>query len=101
MNKEKGFLLTITTLYYVAIFIIFLSLIVFMSIRTTGLSAEKTQNQRNNNLFIQGNASVPQSTTYYWCSYHVGNYDANTTLGTQSSINYKRYCEGYDGKRII
>jgi len=100
MNKH-GFLFTITTLYYAIIFLIFLSLIVFISSKPIYFGEDKTLSQRNNSLFIQGDASVSQTTDYYWCSYHVGAYDANLDLRNQTPIDFKKYCEGYNGKRIV
>jgi len=98
---KKGFLLSITTLYYVVLFIIFLSFIVLISNKFIFVGEARTQIQRNNNLFIQGQDSVLQTTDFYWCSNHLSAYDANIDLGNQSPLEYKIYCEGYDGKRII
>jgi len=101
MEMNKGFILTISALYYAALFILFLSLVIVMPARTTNFGSETTANQTNNASFIQGNASVGVTSTDYWCSIHISNYDANLNLGSQSPITYKNYCENYDGKRII
>ncbi len=98
---KKGFILTISALYYVALFILFLSLLVFMSFRTTHFGSETIESQVNNYKFINGDASTNPITTEYWCSNYMSNYDANVDLGSQTPINYKKYCVIYNGKRII
>lgn len=101
MEMKKGFILTISTLYYVALFILFLSLVVVMSNRTLYVGSESTQSQRNNAGYVQGDATTLPASSEYWCSNHMGAYDANLNLNTQSPLTYKKYCEDYNGKRII
>jgi len=98
---KKGFILTITTLYYVALFILFLSLIVFLSFKTAHFSSVNIENQVNNSKFVNGDASINPITSEYWCPNYMSNYDANIDLESQTPINYKKYCVIYNGKRIV
>jgi len=98
---NKGFILTISALYYVALFILFLSLLVFMSFRITHFGSVPLENQFNNYRFITGEDSIPIPSPEYWCSSYIANYDANIDLESQTPMAYKNYCVIYDGKRII
>ena len=98
---NKGFILTISALYYVALFILFLSLLVFMSFRITHFGSVPLENQNNDYRFITGEPSIPIPSSEYWCSNYIANYDANQDLESQTPMNYKNYCVKYDGKRII
>ena len=97
---NKGFILTITTLYYVALFIFFLSLVVYVSFRTANFGSESIINIKHNYKFVQGDTSLIAPYDEYWCS-NYSPYDANLDLGTQTQIVYKKYCEDYNGKRVI
>jgi len=98
---NKGFILTISALYYVALFILFISLLVFMSFRITNFGSVPLENQFNNYRFITGENSIFIPSMEYWCSSYIANYDANVDLESQTPMAYKNYCVGYDGKRII
>jgi len=98
---NKGFILTISAMYYAALFILFLSLLAFLSFRTAYVGSENIETQLNNYKFIKGDSSNIIPNTEYWCSNYMSNYDANIDLASQTSIVYKNYCVIYNGKRII
>jgi len=97
---KKGFIFSITALYFVVIFLLFLGLFVLVtqkSIYKQDISLMDKTNWR----YLSGNASDIQPTTEnYVCVEHLV-YDADQDSSNQSAIIRKKYCENYGIQRFI
>ena len=100
MNK-RGFIVTITTFYYVAIFIAFLGLLSLSLNYSFYSNIQDSLSTRTMSRLVTGIDSDIVPLEDHWCAVHVLNYDANENLSTQSDITYKIYCEDYNAERIV
>lgn len=91
--KTKGFVITITALYFVMLFLLFLSFIVTTQEKNINTDVQKLQNYQNYVYFNQGlNDIEVDFLKDHWCSvyYYYNN-----------EIKERKYCEEYDKKRFI
>jgi hypothetical protein len=97
---KKGFIISITTILYVALFLSFLLIIINLTEKPIFIPDQHALETKTMYKYIEGDTNQTGSGEY-WCVLHVAAYDANESLQTQSQINLKTYCEEYNGKRII
>jgi hypothetical protein len=92
MNK-KGFIFTITALHYVGLFLLFLSLFVFLINKPVIVDSMNSAYSRN---IIKFNSMASNSYLYTngWCSTHM-RYELNSDFDNQSNLSFKHYCESY------
>ncbi|HRT03446.1 MAG TPA: hypothetical protein P5513_05860 [Candidatus Diapherotrites archaeon] len=100
IKNKKGFVISITTLLYVALFLSFLLIIINLTQKPIFIPDQHSLETQTMYKYIEGDNNQTGSGEY-WCVLHVSAYDANENLNTQSQINLKTYCEDYNGKRII
>lgn len=98
--NNKGYILTISTIFYVVIFILFLSLTTFIVYKSVNTDNQKIQSSYLYTKFNNGDAVVPITTTYHWCT-EFFYYDANGVNIEYNDVTLKTYCEGYNAKRFI
>jgi len=98
--KERGFILTISTFMYVAIFILFLSLTAYMVFKPTVVDSQIIKPYLDYYKFNTGDASETNVDQYYWCSKFFY-YDASNASSGYNGITEKTYCEGYNAKRFV
>lgn len=95
---RKGFIFSITALFFVALIIVFFSL--YLSSYKKAIFPEKNTAYENNTVKFFTNANQPPSGNQKWCSvYYI--YNPNEQSNTQSTITKKIYCEDYGTKRFI
>lgn len=99
MNR-RGFILTISTFMYVAIFILFLSLTSFVIYKSTMTDKQVFQPYLDFVKFNTGQTNNDLSGQFYWCSKFFY-YDALNPADGYNYIVEKRYCEGYNAKRFV
>lgn len=97
---KKGFIFSITALYFVMLFLLFLGLFVLVvqkPIYRTDISVYDKTNWK----VLSGLTSetVPATSNYVCINYLV--YDPDTDLTVQSTIEAKKYCENYGIQRFI
>lgn len=97
--RSKAFIFSVTALYFVMLFVLFMGLISYTYHRpvykqTTSLT-DKTAIS-----YIQGDSSTSSTPTLGWCVRRIV-YDANTQSSTQSTREIKTYCENYGTQRFI
>lgn len=94
---KKGFIFSMTAIFFVLLVIIFLSL--YVNIYRKPIYKENIVSYENNIYkFLTGESSIA-ATPNSWCSVHII-YDLDTTL-TQSNIIKKEYCKDYGSKRFV
>lgn len=94
--KSKGFIISVTALYFVILFLLFLSFISSPEVKKIDTDKQIIQTYQNYVNFNKGDAniSIPGDVSK-WCStYFVYDYLNNEMI-------YKHYCEGYENKRFI
>jgi len=97
--KSKAFIFSVTALYFVMLFVLFMGLITYtyhnaVYKQTTSLT-DKTAST-----YIIGTDSTFPTPTNGWCVRRIV-YDANTQSSTQSPREIKTYCEDYGTQRFI
>lgn len=98
--KSKAFVFSVTALYFVMLFILFMGLISYnyskpIFKQTTSLTDKKAAD------YVTGTVSTnPIPTENHWCIRRIV-YDANAQSGVQSPREIKTYCEDYGQQRII
>ena len=99
---KKGFVISITTLYFVILFLVFLSLIIFTTSKTIYTDAQVVQSINKNSDFVHNDSNVLISpdTNETWCSDYYFYY-ANENKSGYNTFNVKIYCVSYDGKRFV
>lgn len=100
MNKNKGFILSLTSLYYVVIFIIFvfvLGLSVYVSFASDSQENLEIINQSE---FITNVDGTLISTGEFWCQEYIY-YSTERSNTNYNNLDDKKYCGGYDSKRFI
>jgi hypothetical protein len=100
MKTDKGYILTITTLHYVMIFILFLTLTTFVVYRSINTDKQIVQNSFYYNQFNSGESNLPSADEYQWCNTFFY-YDFTDSDNGYNNLETKIYCEGYSGKRFI
>lgn len=96
--KSKAFFFSITALYFVVIFLLFLGLFLFTYHKSMYKQDISLDNKTNWKYYSnQSSDTIPTSG---WCSFHLV-YDPDQDNQDQSSINIQRYCENYGQQRII
>ncbi len=100
MKQNKGYILTITTLHYVMIFILFLTLTTFVVYRSVNTDKQVILNSLNYNEFNSGEGEVTSLAEYYWCTEYFY-YDFTSSYSGYNDLETKVYCEGFDGKRFV
>lgn len=100
--NSKGYILTITTIYYVVIFILFLSLTTMIIYKSSFSDNQKMQSSLLYSKFISSESNIPApvAATHYWCSEYFY-YFPDTANAGYNNIIKKTYCEGYNGKRFV
>jgi cell division protein FtsI/penicillin-binding protein 2 len=98
LMKSKAFIFSVTALYFVMLFVLFMGLISYtyhnaVYKQTTPLT-DKTASA-----YIQGNNSTSPPPNG-WCIRRIV-YDANTQSSSQSQREIKIYCEDYGTQRFI
>jgi|GEM_PF-914807 len=100
---KSGFIFSITAMYYALLFVVFIGLfIVAINIPRLPL-AQETLNIRTIDKLVSATPSSSGFSNDQWCAVHIIAYDANTDLTVQTNVAsaIKKYCEDYNGKRII
>ena len=98
LMKSKAFIFSVTALYFVMLFVLFMGLITYTYhnavYKQTTSVVDKTASD-----YIQGNdsTSIP---TNGWCVRRIV-YDANIQSSSQSPREIKTYCEDYGTQRFI
>ncbi|MCK9544858.1 MAG: hypothetical protein M0R03_22825 [Novosphingobium sp.] len=100
MKTDKGYILTITTIHYVMIFILFLTLTTFVVYRSINTDKQIVQNSFYYNQFNSGESDLASSDEYKWCN-DFFYYDFTSSDSGYNNLENKTYCEGYSGKRFI
>jgi len=98
--NNKGFIITITTLYFVVVFLIFLGLATFVVYKSVYTDKQVFQESLVYSNFNNSDPDVVLSTGYFWCS-EFFYYDADTSDSGYNNLTNKTYCEGYNGKRFV
>ena len=98
--NNKGFIITITTLYFVVIFLIFLGLVTFVVYKSVYTDKQIFQESLVYSSFNSADTDVIIASSYFWCS-RFFYYDADTSNPGYNSLDSKTYCEDYNGKRFI
>lgn len=95
MNK-KGFIFSLTAIYYAIVFMLFLSLL-FLSVDYHNTTRSQENAYYINNPIILNTTYISESfEDYGWCSFSFV-YDANASeLNIQSELEIKKYCEDYE-----
>lgn len=89
MNK-KGFVFSLTAVYYAAVVLLFLSLVFFSVDYYSTIGSQEKGYSRN---IVELERSLTSG--YYWCSIYMS-YDAeDSDLDEPSELNIKKYCEDY------
>jgi len=97
---KKGFIFSMSAIFFVALVILFFSLYAYVYQKT---SYRERINVNEQNMFkFLDNQSSDLGASYQtkWCSVHLV-YDPNSGLGTPSILVRKEYCENYETKRFI
>ncbi len=97
---KKGFIFSLSTLYYVLLFLVFLS--VFMVAYFNFSYKDKAEYLiylKRYSSFADSGIGIPTS-NYYWCAVYYF-YDSNQNLNYQTTPQQKRFCEGYDKERLF
>ncbi len=97
---NKGFIISITTLYYVVLFLSFLAVVIFVYNKPVQTDYQEIQNINSIDDFISYQESDSDFETDQWCSRHIY-YDPNNTNTGYNDLEYKTYCVSYDGKRFV
>ncbi len=96
---KKGFIFSMTAIFFVALVIMFFSLYLFVYNKPA--YTEKINNYGQNIIkFINGQSNETSSSETKWCTVHLV-YDPDQDSASQSTIEKKEYCEGYGTKRFI
>jgi hypothetical protein len=98
--NNKGYIITITTLYFVVIFLIFLGLVTFVVYKSVYTDKQVFQESLVYSSFNSSDSDVIIASDYFWCS-RFFYYDANTSNSGYNFLDSKIYCEDYNGKRFI
>lgn len=97
--KSKAFIFSVTALYFVMLFVLFMGLITYTYhnavYKQTTSVVDKTAST-----YIIGTDSTFPTPTNGWCVRRIV-YDANTQSSTQSPREIKTYCEDYGTQRFI
>ena len=97
--KSKAFIFSVTALYFVMLFVLFMGLISYtyhhQTFKQTTPLTDKTASA-----YIQGNTSTFLISSTGWCIRRIV-YDANTQSSSQSPREIKIYCEDYGTQRFI
>lgn len=99
---KKGFVISITTLYFVMLFIVFLSIVIFKIQNPVYNDAQTIQSINQNPNFVSNtsNIIISPNTNETWCSDYYF-YNANENKSGYNTFNKKKYCVSYDGKRFV
>lgn len=97
---KKGFIFSMSAIFFVALVILFFSLYAYVY-QKTSYRERININEQNMFKFLK-NQSSSDSSGYQtkWCSVHLV-YDPNSELNVPSTLVRKEYCENYETKRFI
>jgi len=95
---KRGFIFSITAIFFVALVLVFFSLYIFVYQKPTHRERILSY-EINNYKFISGQQSN-EVTEQKWCSVHLI-YDPDQDSAIQSTIIKKEYCEKYGSKRFV
>jgi len=98
---RKGYLLFVTTLYFVALFILFLGFSLLLVSNINYSDNQNTGDTNSNPKFVTGvpNFNIPFD-DYKWCQSYFF-YDGNKYMPGYNGLEKKIYCEDYNGKRFV
>ena len=99
---KKGFIISLTTLYFVVLFLVFLSIVIFAIQKPVYNDAQTIQSINQNTNFVHNDSDILISTdtNETWCSDYYF-YDASENKSGFNTFNVKKYCVSYDGKRFV
>ncbi len=89
--KSKAFIFSITALYFVILFLLFLSLFLFTYSRNT-YRQDVSLNDRTSWKYLTNAISETEPPSPYWCVVRLV-YDANISNQNPSTITTKKFCE--------
>lgn len=96
---KKGFIFSMTAIFFVSLMLVFFSLYTFVYSKSN--YRERIVNyERNTIKFLKGASNQTASSDLKWCTVHLI-YDPNVHSNAQSTIEKKEYCEEYGTKRFI
>jgi hypothetical protein len=95
MNK-KGFIFSLTAIYYGTVFLIFLSTLLFSAKYLLDINSQEHM-YYSKVAYVYDNPSGSTSyVDYGWCAIYFG-YDAESSdVGVQSDIEINKFCENYE-----
>lgn len=97
---RKGYLISITTFYFVAIFILFLGLTLLLVNASNYRDSQDTKKTIDYSRFISGESSDEIAPTQKWCQRYYY-YDGSKNQAGYNGFESKKYCEDYYGKRFV
>ncbi len=95
---KKGFIFSMTAIFFIAMVILFFSLYISVYRKST-YSERLNLYEKNNYKFLAGNSTDSETSTH-WCSVHLV-YDPDQDNQNPNQIIKKQYCETYGEKRFI
>ena len=99
--RSRGFIITVTALYFVILFLLFLSFISSPEVKKINTDKQMIQTYQNYVNFNKGDTNISILGDSKWCSnffiYEPYDYEINSDRG----IIYIHYCEDYENKRFI
>lgn len=100
--SDRGYFLTITVLFYVVLFVIFLGVTTFVVYKTNFFDKQSSANLFKFKDFVSAKESVlqDQDSLNFWCTTFFF-YDFLDLNPSYNGIYKKTYCEDYAQKRII
>jgi hypothetical protein len=97
---NKGFVISITTFFYVVLFLAFLSIMI-VTFSISFFDDKQIQQQALDSIkFVSSQDSITNLSNDQWCTRYFY-YDANNNISGYNDVSFKKYCEGYNGKRFI
>lgn len=97
---RKGYLISVTTLYFVAIIILFLGLTLLLVNASNYKDSQDTKKTIEYSKFVSGEASVDIESTNKWCQRYYY-YEGSKNIAGYNGLEIKKYCEDYYGKRFV
>jgi len=97
--RSKAFIFTITAMYFVMLFILFLGLFIFANQKQV-YNHNISLISKTSIKYLTGTVSDTPPATNGWCITRII-YDANMQSQNQSTLQNKTYCENYGEQRII
>ena len=99
---KKGFVISLTTFYFVVLFLVFLSIVIFTIHKPIYVDSQNNQTTTLYTKFVSNDPSViiSPSNNDVWCSEFYF-FDAKQKSNGFNPLIVKKYCVSYNGKRFV